>query len=263
MGKAISTRWQISGVGTALRSRVRSRLALTWLGYIGLPTIETLRGAANDAGPFSSQLGQDLLVSLLLSPRQEPGTFVDIGAHDGISLSNTYFLEKYSGWKGLCVEANPKVYKTLADARSCITENCAIGAERSTSEFWQIEGYAEMLSGLRNSYDPRHQDRIMKEIRHRGGKVNRVPIEVVPLQDLLDRHEMHNIDFLSIDTEGSELDVLRSVNFGKTRIRMMSVENKYFKTNINRFLCSQGFLRLLRLGSDEIYIHKEFFFKRV
>lgn len=261
MNRTTPQPWSFRRVRGALYSRVRSRLSLTRLGYVGLATIESLHSSVDDASQFTSQLGQDLLVALLLNARKKPGTFVDIGAHDGISLSNTFFLEKHCGWTGLCVEANPKAYKTLVSTRSCKTENCAIGAAEGKEEFWQIDGYSEMLSGLRSSYDSRHRRRIMNEIRQQGGQIDKVQLEVRPLQDLLDRHEIRDIDFLTIDTEGSELDILRSVDFGKTRIRMMTVENPYQRTSIHRFLHSKGFLRLLRLGSDDVYIHREYFFE--
>lgn len=62
---------------------------------------------------FYSQAGQDKYLIENIYKNKEKGFFIDIGAHDGITYSNTYYLEKELGWSGICIEPNPKIYKQL------------------------------------------------------------------------------------------------------------------------------------------------------
>ena len=158
------------------------------------------------------------------------------------------------------MEANPAVYEALASNRRCITEKCAVGSMAADGEFWQIHGYSEMLSGLTTTYHSRHRKRVLREIKVHGDTLEKITVPVLPLSVLLDRHGLKVIDFLSVDTEGSELDILKSIDFKRTPLRLISVENPYHGTSINRFLAKRSFVRLLRVGTDEIYIHRRHFF---
>ena len=108
---------------------------------------------------YFSQSGQDKWIVEKLFAGKQKGTFVDIGANDGITFSNTYFLEKM-GWNGLAVEPIPSAYEKLVKNRKCITVNCCIAPKTGKERFRVITGYSEMLSGLIDEYDPRHLARI-------------------------------------------------------------------------------------------------------
>ena len=98
---------------------------------------------------YKSQHKQDEFIVNYFKEKRN-GVFVDIGAHDGITLSNTYILEKEYGWTGICIEPMEHEYKKLEACRSCITYNCACYDTNGTEKFTMLEydGYPDMLSGI-------------------------------------------------------------------------------------------------------------------
>lgn len=73
---------------------------------------------------FCGQLGQDVIAYSILC-KKKSGFYVDIGANDGVSISNSLVFERL-GWQGFCVEANPRTYEKLKQSRSCDTYNLAV-----------------------------------------------------------------------------------------------------------------------------------------
>lgn len=68
---------------------------------------------------YQSQCGQDKWIVENLMPDSRQGFFVDIGAHDGISFSNTYFLESVMNWDGIAIEPIPEIFERLKKNRKC------------------------------------------------------------------------------------------------------------------------------------------------
>ena len=112
------------------------------------------------------------------------GFFIDIGAHDGITYSNSLFFELNNNWNGICVEPNPKVFAKLNTLRKSTNLNVCIGAFNKTIKFTQIEGYAEMLSGISESYDERHIQRIEQDIERKGGNRIEIDLEIIQKKSL-------------------------------------------------------------------------------
>lgn len=83
---------------------------------------------------YFSQSGQDVYLDNLFK-QQENGVFLDIGAYDGIKLSNTYFFEKYRNWTGVCVEANNEVFQELKKNRKSKLLNLAVSEDSQKKEF--------------------------------------------------------------------------------------------------------------------------------
>jgi len=238
-----------------LSLKFRTVLSRSPLSNIGCPEIEDFLVPIAESKGHVSQVGQDAFIDWLLSARNTSGTFVDVGAHNGITFSNSFFLEKYRGWTGICIEANPRVFSELRQNRSCISVNCAIGTASGQADFMMVSGYAEMLSGLENLYKSRHKQRIRREIKKYGGEVMNQKVSVKPLQELLDEYGIDEIDYLSIDVEGSEMEVLRSIDFSRTSILSIGVENNYRDFRMHRFLTNAGLTRILRISSDDFYIN--------
>ena len=199
--------------------------------------------------------GQDLIVAELLNKKRN-GVFVDIGANDGITISNTYYFEKKLGWTGLCIEPIPAVYEKLKNNRTCHTLNACITDHEGISEFLQIEGPAEMLSGLVDKYDEQHKHRIDKTLKRLGGTKKTIEVECLRLGTALERFDVSSIDFLSLDTEGGELDILKSIDFSRMPVLAISVENNYFTLEIREYLSTYGFQHHGTIGIDEIYLFK-------
>lgn len=216
---------------------------------------------------YKSQWKQDEFLYKILFERCPPSNpfFVDIGAHDGVSGSNSYFFEKELNWKGICIEPILERYNQLVKNRNCFCLNCCVYDKVSRIEFTENHGYTEMLSGITETYDQRHKDRISREQKSEGGDSVKVYKSAYPLNNILDLHEVKEIDYLSIDTEGSEFNILNSIDFNKFFIKTISVENNYPDEfdRINGLLQSNNFIHVARLGGDEIYFNNKLPFKMV
>ncbi len=155
---------------------------------------------------FVEQHGQDFFVANYFKNKKK-GVFVDIGANDGICFSNSYALEKKYNWSGLCIEPLPKEFKNLKKIRKCKLEQVCIGAKKKKVKFL----VHAMLSGVFDAYEKKHLERIGREEKA-GEKKKFITVQMVPLSDLLKKHKIKKVDFLSIDVEGGEKSVLESIN---------------------------------------------------
>ncbi len=202
---------------------------------------------------YSSQCGQDKWLAEIFYPGLRHGVFVDIGAHDGVSFSNTLFLESRLDWTGLAIEPLPDVFQKLTANRMCTKVNGCISAQSGYAKFRKITGYSEMLSGLVDHYDPRHQDRIIKELREHGGNFEEISVRCYRLNDLLDEHGIHDVHYMNIDVEGAEYDILRSIDFQSHNIHICGIENNYRDHRIPKFMKRMGYQMVAVVG-DEFYV---------
>ena len=205
---------------------------------------------------YQSQYQQDKILNEKYFKNRVGGVFVDSGAHDGKSLSNTFFYEKALNWKGLCIEPLPKVFKQLKENRSCILVEGAAWKEDTIKQFRIVEGYSEMLSGFIDTYPDAHQKRIADEIALMGGSSVDVNIKCFDVTKLLLKHKLTKINFLSIDVEGSELDILESIDYNKIRIDIILAENNYNDSRLASFLETKGYELAGRISIDDVYILK-------
>ena len=185
------------------------------------------------------------------------GFFIDVGAYDGITWSNSLALEKYYGWTGICIEPNDKAFKTLKKYRNVECINSAITNFDGEVEFINVDGYAEMLSGIPTSMPENHLSRIKNEIKNHGGQETLLKVKANKIETLLEQRSITKIDYLSIDVECGELNVLKSIDFEKTKITLISCEvNCYVDGNdIQRFLFDLGYKHLGRVCGDEFFSH--------
>ncbi len=204
-----------------------------------------------DAG-YKGQYRQDQFVDLYFNGKKD-GYFVDIGAWDGITFSNSYFLEN-QGWNGILIEPNPLLSSGLQTNRKGIIENICISSKNQKVLFLIVEGYASMLSGIKDSFSAEHLERIDQEIKMFGGSKREVELDCLTLETLFNQHKVVKVDYLSIDTEGHELQVLYGINFSKVDIRLIGIELDYSReASICEFLKMNGFRRILRIQSDVFF----------
>ena len=207
---------------------------------------------------YFSQYKQDEFIDKVLFNKKQNGFFIEIGAHDGISFSNSLFFEKNRNWEGICIEPNPNVFEKLVKSRKSINLNVCIGDSNETVKFTQIVGCAEMLSGVSNKYDARHLERIEKEISLNGGEIKSIDVQMFRLEAISQIND-RCIDFISIDTEGNELDIVKSIDFKRISVRVLVVENNYNDEKLARFLNNKNFVLIASLATDEVYIQKNEF----
>jgi len=206
---------------------------------------------------YHSQYQQDKYLDENVFKKKENGFFLDIGAHDGISLNNTYFFEKYRNWNGICIEPIPEVFERLDKNRSCIKIKGCIAEKNGRSIFLKIEGYSEMLSGLVDDYDLRHLYRIEAEIQQYGGKKQEIEVECFNVNDMLAENNISFIDYCSLDVEGAEFSILKSIDFKNIIIDVFTIENNYGTSDIRNFMHSKGYDLIACLGCDEVFRLRE------
>ena len=161
---------------------------------------------------FSSQFGEDrFLVEQKLVPTS--GVFVDVGAGDPVRFSNTYYLEQL-GWEGVCIDADPRQIEALTRQRTCAVEWAAVTAEVGEVEFVECEDpdYSTTL------------DHLPGLAAKSGWEYALTCVPAVRLETILENHSIETINLLSIDTEGSELDVCDTLDWGKHRPRVVVIE---------------------------------------
>jgi len=208
-----------------------------------------------------SQMNQDIILyEKYFHKLNGPGVFVDVGAHDGICLSNTYLYEQKFGWTGLCFEPIPSVFDKLKNARTSKCYQTAVFNKNDEKiAFLCISGYPEMLSGILDTQHPEHLTRIDKEIGESGGCKTIIDVNTITLERALSENNITHVNYLSIDTEGSELQVFQGINFDNVFIDVIEVEKNYPGqfVAVKDFLVSKGFRHEFSIQWDEIFVNSK------
>lgn len=221
--------------------------------FVALSNKLCAEGYIRPFAPYFSQCGQDKYLNEAFFKNKREGTFIEIGAHDGVSFSNTYYFEKELGWKGVCIEPHPDRFEELTLNRSSICLQACVGSQTGTSQYLKIVGAPEMLSGLYDFYDPRHLARIELELQQNGGTKELIEIPVIRLDDLFSQMGLTYVDFISIDTEGSEFDIIQSIDFDAVDIDILVIENNYGENQLRDYILEKGYRHINNVGGDEIY----------
>jgi FkbM family methyltransferase len=197
-----------------------------------------------------SQLLQDLFV---LSERdfKTSGYFVEFGATNGVALSNSYLLEKDFGWAGIVAEPARQWQPALSKNRTChIETDCVWRATGETLEFRETdEGELSTISDYSSSDGH-------AEARKSG---QNYPVRTISLIDMLKKYNAPSkIDYLSIDTEGSEFEILQAFDFDQFEFGVITCEHNYTpqRDKIHSLLQSKGYLRTWENASkfDDWYV---------
>ena len=125
---------------------------------------------------YHSTFGQDKFFNETYFKNKKGGVFVDIGAHDGVAGSNSYFFEKEHGWTGICVEPRVTPFKKMVEVRNCICINGAIADKEGYVTFREIEGPVQTFSGIESKLGKKHKKTIEKEIEAFGGSYKLVEV---------------------------------------------------------------------------------------
>jgi len=200
--------------------------------------------------PTYSQFGQDLKV-LDFYARKENCYFVEIGSGDGVLESNTYLLEQKFSWSGICVEPVGYQFEKLVVNRTCICVNKAVYDETVHEvEFCEAENDIRHLSGIK-SY-------LLSNLN----VINRskiVKMETIALTRLLEQNGAPGfIEYLSLDTEGSEFEILKCFNFNKFQFGYINVEHNFHekkRQDIRNLLTCFNYRYVGENNVDDIYVH--------
>ena len=140
---------------------------------------------------------------------------------------------------------------------SDVNINCAVCNRDGEADFYLNEGYTEMLSGIIENYDARHLERLMNENTEKSATTQIVKVNTKRLETIFDEQGVSHINYLSIDVEGAEFEVLKSINFDKVFIDVIGFENNYAEvsTPIILYLEYKGF-KVDRISTDIFMINR-------
>ena len=181
-----------------------------------------------------AQLHQDLVAAMVAGFR-ESGFFVEFGATDGKTLSNTLMLEKELGWTGILGEPGREWHDALRSNREALLVKKAVWSKTGEELDFVEDGELSTLTRFRS---------IDKNLR----KGREYKVNTISLFDLLVENDApKEIDFLSIDTEGSELEILEAFDFSRYSFNFICVEHNFTRqeSRIETLLASNGYQRIL------------------
>jgi len=184
-----------------------------------------------------SQLRQDLFVLSELNFKKS-GYFVEFGATNGLELSNTYLLEKTFGWEGILAEPAKCWHRALRDNRGCNIDTSCVWRDSGSVLTFNESSTAE-LSTI-NSY--------IKADRHAHARKHKRSycVDTISLNDLLEKYGAPDeIDYLSVDTEGSEFDILSNLDFERHQFKVITCEHNFtpMRQKILKLLTRHGYAR--------------------
>jgi FkbM family methyltransferase len=208
---------------------------------------------------MASQFGQDIFALATLGGKRG-GFFLDSGAADGVSASNTRLLEASFGWSGICVEPNARFFAELVKNRRVHCVNCCLYNREAEVEF--VEG-ANVLGGILDEYDPsllryaKATFRLPEDGRGRPPTVRKAARTIRSV--LREFGAPRVIDYWSLDTEGSELTILKSFPFDEYAFRVLTVEHNRLpvRESIRKFLETRGYRRIRAIEIDDGYVRED------
>jgi len=184
---------------------------------------------------FKSQVGQDEWVCGKLSYKKD-GYFLDIGAHNGIWHSNTYYLEKELGWNGVCVEATTSTFESLITNRVCKCVNTAIYSVDGVVEFASTGDY----TGIRKC--------LQKGVKNDTSTF----VQATTMRRLIEENNVPDfIDYVSIDVEGADYDALLGFPFDTHKVGLWTIEDNAYldggilKSKIKEIMIKNGYMMVL------------------
>jgi len=193
-----------------------------------------------------AQAGQDLWVARDVFDFMPGGYFVDIGAADGVHLSNSCALERYLGWSGLCIEASPVAFSKLSKNRRAVCLNICLDEQPGEVLFAEDRGLYGGILGADTDNPPGSECPDSPPVR----------LATRVLADILDEQKSPAvIDYLSLDVEGAEERVLKGFPFDRRIFRAATIERP--GRSLRELLKSKGYLLVAELPNlDAFYIHE-------
>lgn len=196
-----------------------------------------------------SQYQEDLLLEEYFL-NQDTGTCVEVGCFDGVTFSTTYLFEK-RGWKCVLIEPNPLLHEKIESVRKSKLYKCAASNQAGFATLHIAEGIEE-LSTIGS--DSEHMLRVQRQSKG----VKTITVSTRTLNEILLEEQISKIDFISIDVEGFELNVLKGFSLERWRPKIVILEdNTNFRDEtIRKYLKQFGYVRFRRTGCNDWYAKK-------
>ncbi|KAF2368423.1 Methyltransferase FkbM [Trinorchestia longiramus] len=188
------------------------------------------------------------------------GVFVECGGYDGEFLSNTVFLERFRGWTGLLIEPEPANFKQLRSKnRKAIISNSCLSVKSHPSEFiLKQETYVSEI------FDPININ--WSKLLRNFQNIDYQQVQCFPLYSFLLATNLTSVDYFSLDVEGQELNVLKTVPWSRVDIKVVSVEYRHVvegKDAVTAYLAEQGYQSYVDVPdsfghpSDTVFVRKD------
>jgi FkbM family methyltransferase len=193
-----------------------------------------------------SQLRQDIF-ALAASGFRKNGFFVEFGATDGLELNNSWLPEAEFGWTGILAEPARMWHDDLKRNRSCIIDTRCV---------WRESGETLSFSETPRGENSGISEYVPTRRRLRGTSYE---VETISLADLLIAHDAPaQIDYISIDTEGSEYEILKGFDFDRWQFGALTIEHNFAaqRDDIHALLTAKGYMRVHETVSrfDDWYV---------
>lgn len=186
---------------------------------------------------------------------KRPGFFVEIGCWDGSLISQTIRLEQDKGWKGICIDPFPRAFQN----RNCQVVWRAVSKDGLDREFLQVS--IDRRNGGDVSYFSGFSDSIGAnlELVYDHCDYNRVQVKTITIDQLWEQYRLPAyVDFLSVDTEGSELEIFQSIDFDRLSFGLIVFEHngdEHAKLSIGNILKNAGYVIHAELRCDDIWVN--------
>lgn len=203
---------------------------------------------------FFSQYNEEYFLLHYFNNKQN-GVLVDVGAADGITNSNSRFLIKNNNWSGILIEPHPDYFKNLTDLyenntniklynNGVFNKNCVLPFYQfGNSEIGQISTFSE--------------DFRQRQIINYGDKYQTpINVECLTLAKILSENNLSNIDYMSVDCEGVDMEVLDSNNWGAFRPKLISVEHSMDENVLNNFMESKNYIKIFKNVGNTFFMDK-------
>lgn len=208
-------------------------------------------GKVGRALGYFAQRGQDYFLDRYVFCGRDNGVFVDVGANDPVHLSNTYHFEN-RGWTGLAFEPQPRLRQRWAGVRRTPCLPDVLGDSDGTEVDFLIvatEDWQNALSGI--------QGVVQTAVPAlRGHRFDTVRLHQRRLDSVLAEHGISRIDFLSIDVEGYEMNVLRGIDLARVDVDVIVIENDRTPLGDDQpraYLAARGYRHIARLSGDDVF----------
>ena len=163
-----------------------------------------------------SKSGDDIQLMKLIN-QTHPGAYVDVGCWDPIKASNTYYFY-LRNWKGICIDPNPELKNLYKQFRpNDVFINSGIGKSKTYLDYYMFE--ESSMNSFSSDFVIKHKDTLKI--------INKVNLPLYTLEEVLERNNISKLrlDFFDIDTEGFDLDVLKTNNWNKFRPKIIVIES--------------------------------------
>lgn len=209
-----------------------------------------------------SQIGEDLIVDYLFNSLNiNNPTYLDIGTNQPISNNNTYLFYT-KNCKGVCIEPNIDMCKLIRKKRPNDTLlNIGIGlSDTQAADFY-------LFPGLLNGWSTFSQEEALKRQNESGITPQKISIALKPINEIIEKYFDPYPNFISIDVEGLDMDILKSIDFQQYQPEVICVETIIFSTtnsetkllSIIEFLDSKGYLAYADTHVNTIFCRKNLF----